>query len=342
MAIASPSLATPMLPRPLLRQPLETGTCLPVVTTTRECMRAGVSELHRPPRSNLLYYGILVCVYIHKHHVLWEINRKLHSTTPSPIPPLCVISISCRNTFLVCHDPLEGVSQHRIVLSVSCRKNIANDIEPYWVMWVLSVLDFADVTGSTALLAELRPWVETRLAHARVLYTQAASTGAALRWSRDDDRLGFGFEFPDQPEAQRAFRALTIEACHRYGLALAAMGNKTGGALYTGYAAAYMRDIRKDASWTATWGMHASADLINTRLLTAAEEKLLLDLHLSDPLQLPSLSNFESYFVLRALSFVHAPDVSLALVRRCVCALCSRWRDERWVLSCEDCASCEA
>lgn len=37
---------------------------------------------------------------------------------------------------------------------------------------------------------------------------------------------------------------------------------------------------------------------------------------LSDPLQLPSLSNFESHFVLRALGRANASDVSLGLVRR--------------------------
>ena len=92
----------------------------------------------------------------------------------------------------------------------------------------------------------LTPWIIQRLEHARVLYAQAVNNSAALRWSRDDDRMGFGFEFSDIPEAQRAFRALTIEACSRFGAVMKTLGNATAAAEYTGAAASYVKELRAD------------------------------------------------------------------------------------------------
>jgi len=150
-------------------------------------------------------------------------------------------------------------------------KDIPNGIEPYWVMWVLSCLDYWDATAVStnaslrqrkvcgcgrsqgvlgrqdkAAMGLLTPWIIQRLEHARVLYAQAVNSSAALRWSRDDDRMGFGFEFSDIPEAQRAFRALTIEACSRFGAVMKQLGNATAAAEYTGAAASYVKELRAD------------------------------------------------------------------------------------------------
>ena len=62
------------------------------------------------------------------------------------------------------------------------------------MMWVLSVADYFDATADANTVIELMPWLELRLAHAQALYSQALKLSAALRWSRDDPRLGFGFE----------------------------------------------------------------------------------------------------------------------------------------------------
>ena len=93
-------------------------------------------------------------------------------------------------------------------------KNIGNSIQPYWVMWVDTVLDFYDFTGDLGTVRGLASWVEQRLDHADFVATSGTST--SLRWSRDDDRMGFGFESPDKPEARRAFLALLVGASRRY------------------------------------------------------------------------------------------------------------------------------
>jgi hypothetical protein len=69
--------------------------------------------------------------------------------------------------------------------SLNYTKNIGNDIEPYWIMWVLSVLDLFEATGDTTTFELLMPYIEKRLGRARdVLYPQAAHSNASLRWSR--------------------------------------------------------------------------------------------------------------------------------------------------------------
>lgn len=195
-------------------------------------------------------------------------------------------------------------------------KNIPNNIEPYWVMWVNSVIDYWDATADRLLIDELTPWVVQRLERAKVLYKQALTGSAQLQWSRDDDRIGFGFEFPDIAEAQLAFRALTIEACSRWSGVMQQIGNVSAAKEYHELASNYIAELKLDPDWWKKWGMHASADAINAGILTHGETEAIVTAYLSDRFQLPSLSNFESHFVLRALGAANASDQALALVRR--------------------------
>jgi hypothetical protein len=120
-------------------------------------------------------------------------------------------------------------------------------------MWVLSVLDLYDATANVTALGSFAPWIEQRLDHAESILQAwdgpdggrdealPTATGSkqqqqqqqqqaeaepaphaadccanpSLDWSRDDDRMGFGFESPNLPEARHAFRALIIGASAR-------------------------------------------------------------------------------------------------------------------------------
>lgn len=190
----------------------------------------------------------------------------------------------------------------------------ANSIQPYWVMWVLSVLDLYDATGSNKMLLELQPWIEQRLDHALEV---AAPTGT-LGWSRDDDRMGFGFESPDRPEAFRAFLALLVGASRRYASAIDALGNTTASTKYTALSDNITARCRTSPSWFEEWGMHASADAITAGLVTPAEVAAMLSDKgaFGDPLQLPSLSIFETYFVLQAFGKINATTQAVYLIKR--------------------------
>eukprot|EP00041_Stephanoeca_diplocostata_P005151 m.57440 g.57440 ORF g.57440 m.57440 type:complete len:563 (-) comp15606_c0_seq8:2219-3907(-) len=203
--------------------------------------------------------------------------------------------------------------------SINYTKDINNNIQPYWVMWVLSVLDYHDFTGDSATLHAMRPWAEQRLETAFAIAQTAGAT--PLVWSRDDERMGFGFESPNRPEAIRAFNALLVDAAKRYAsVCRTVFENNTAADRYDFVATAVTRMIRADGTpWYAHFGMHASADAINAGLASPADAAAMLNGVFSDPLQLPSLSNFGSYFVLQALGKINATTQGNQ------CAGCTRW-----------------
>lgn len=184
-------------------------------------------------------------------------------------------------------------------------------------MWCNSVLDYYDYTADDATLTSLAPWIEKRLDYAAKV--AAANGSITLRWSRDDDRMGFGFESPDRPEAFRAFRALIVEASSRYATVIEARGtNASAVAKYTALAVMLTQQARSSGpNWYKEYGPHASADAINAGMVTANEaEDILENGALSDPVQLTSLSNFESYFLLKAFASINASSQALYLVHR--------------------------
>ena len=206
---------------------------------------------------------------------------------------------------------------------------IGNDIEPYNLMWVLSVLDYNDIAGDAAAFAHILPKVLSQLKRTRdIVYPAAMHNQAHLRWSRDDDRMGFGFEFPDIPNAQCAYRALAAAAMTRFGAALTAAGNATGGAEWSALGEQYTRDFsRRDGDrWWEQCGMHGTGDAVNAGVppsnmtdkspAAKAARAALIASWFSDPLQLASLSPFESFFILKALLALGLDDEALFLVHR--------------------------
>ena len=206
---------------------------------------------------------------------------------------------------------------------------IGNGIEPYNLMWVLSVLDYNDMAGDAPAFAQILPKVLKQLERTRdVVYPAAIRNQAHLRWSRDDDRMGFGFEFPDIPNAQCAYRALAAAAMTRFGAALRAAGNVTGGAEWTALGDQYKRDFsrRDGARWWEKCGMHGTGDAVNAGVpptnttdkspAAKAARAALIASWFSDPLQLASLSPFESFFILKALLALGLDDEALFLVHR--------------------------
>ena len=202
------------------------------------------------------------------------------------------------------------------------------NIEPYKMMWVLSVVDYFDASGDKRAFARIAPKVAQQLVHARdVVYPAAVAGNAALAWSREDDRMGFGFEYPDIPHAQCAYRALAAEAASRFGAAYATI-NATAGAEWAALGAAYGAAFGgAHTRWWEQCGMHATGDAVNagvpptnatsdTSAAAAVARKDIVARWFSDPLQLASLSPFESFFMLKALLALGLEDEALYLTHR--------------------------
>jgi len=131
--------------------------------------------------------------------------------------------------------------------------------------------------------------------------------------------MGFGFEYSDIPRAQYAYRALMIEASSRFGMALKETGNSTGGLYWSHLAHKYVTELRgeggKDGWWSLA-GMHGAADAVKAGFLNETESAGIVASWFNDPLQLASLSPFESYFILKALTALNATEQALYLMRR--------------------------
>lgn len=244
-----------------------------------------------------------------------------------------------QQTVLAAFSSADPDSATRRVLrrnSVYCG-GIGNGIRPYDAMYVLSVVDLFDWTGNaTALLSVVGP-VEKKLAKARdSLFPKAVSNASAsFDWSRDDPRMGFGFESPNIPEAQRAYTALCVEAFRRWSGALRAAGNQTGADTWAKAAADAAEAVRSAPGWMDAWGMHSSADAVNAGLVSDDEARALV----AEPngrfasgrrSGLTSLSNFESSFVLRALGSINASRAANFLVRRHWAAMLASGATTTW------------
>jgi alpha-L-rhamnosidase len=124
-------------------------------------------------------------------------------------------------------------------------------IQPYWLMWCESILDLYDATGNTTAFMSYQPYMEQRFDHAQTILSSwvdpentAGFASPSLDWSRDDDRMGFGFESPNLPEARNAFKALLVGSSRRYAAAIGKLGNHTASATYASLADAVEKEIK--------------------------------------------------------------------------------------------------
>ena len=112
---------------------------------------------------------------------------------------------------------------------------------------------------------------------------------------------------------------LLIEASSRYSAIIGTLGNATAAAKYLALATTLTTKAKAPGSgWLEAYGLHAAADAINAGIVSDAEAAALLAPGgaFADPLQLPSLSLFESYFVLKALGKIKAGKVAMYLIHR--------------------------
>jgi hypothetical protein len=82
-------------------------------------------------------------------------------------------------------------------------------------------------------------------------------------------------------------------------------------------AATILANARADPLWLHSFGLHASADAVNTGLLTAAETSDILTRHFNDVTQICSLSSFNMFWVLQALGNLGLMDKAQEAIRLC-------------------------
>ena len=199
------------------------------------------------------------------------------------------------------------------------RKNIentsgqSNGIRSYSLYWVLSLLDYYRYTGDAATL-------EKYIANACAKLDDAHSVinaNPALRFYGWDERLCAGFEiwFKSSPEAQNAYRMLSVRAWNDFATIMGQYGRKDLQEKYSGFARSSMAGFRKKEGWSSDFGLHAAADAINTGSLSKQETETLFEKQFVDRVNRLSFSPFNQYFILQAMSRVGKYDEAMTTVR---------------------------
>jgi len=119
-----------------------------------------------------------------------------------------------------------------------------------------------------------------------------------------DERLCAGFEiwFRPGPEAQNAYKMLSIRAWKDFAAVMGQYGRTDLMDKYNGYAGEAMDTLRNNDTWFADLGLHSAADAINTGLLSDAEKNSLFEKNFLDRVNRISLSPFNQYFIIQAMA----------------------------------------
>ena len=188
--------------------------------------------------------------------------------------------------------------------------NLSNDIASYALYWVLSLVDYVNYTGDTALASQ---YIENAGKKLDLAYTHFGKS-PRINFYGWDERLGAGFENPNR-EAQNAYSMLSIRAWREFGELMHRMGKLKEAEKYHQYAAEKMNSVRQEDSWLNTFGLHASADAINTSLTREAENNMLFDRNFTDRVNRLSYSSFNEWFIISAMAKIGRYDEAISAIK---------------------------
>ena len=189
----------------------------------------------------------------------------------------------------------------------------SNGIKSYSLYWIFSLLDYYNYTNDTATL---RGYIENACAKLDDAY-KVFGKDPKLRFYGWDERLCAGFEiwFKSSPEAQNAYKMLSVRAWTDFALAMDHLGRSDLRDKYNGYAREKISELQTNSLWLSEFGLHAAADAVNTGLLNQKEKNSLFEKLFLDRLNRISLSPFNQYFIIQAMARMGKYDDALSTVR---------------------------
>jgi hypothetical protein len=188
--------------------------------------------------------------------------------------------------------------------------NNYNGIASYALYWVLSLLDYYNYTGDSAMLVANIGNAQSALDGAYSAY----GTNPSLGFYGWDERLGAGGENPNCAEAENAYKMLSIHTWAQFAVAMAACGRTDLQTQYNGYATSKMAALRQNPTWYQSYGLHACADAVNTGLLNDSEKNAIFQQEFTDRVNWVSFSPFNQYFVINAFAAMNKYDDALGSV----------------------------
>lgn len=187
----------------------------------------------------------------------------------------------------------------------------SNGIRSYALYWVLSLIDYYKYTGD---VGTLKTYIDNACSKLDDAY-KAYGSNPNLEFFGWDERIGAGFEHPNLPEPQNAYKMLSIRAWKDFAKAMDACGRTDLRDKYIGYANEKVMALKKNMNWYQGFGLHAGADAITAAILSTAEQQSIYENSFSDRVNRISYSPFNQYFVIQAFASMNKYDDALNSIK---------------------------
>lgn len=187
----------------------------------------------------------------------------------------------------------------------------SNGIRSYALYWVLSLIDYYKYTGDAGTL---KTYIDNACSKLDDAY-KAYGSNANLEFFGWDERIGAGFEHPNLPEPQNAYKMLSIRAWKDFAKAMDACGRTDLRDKYIGYANEKVIALKKNLNWYQGFGLHAGADAVTAGILSTKEQQSIYENSFSDRVNRISYSPFNQYFVIQAFALMNKYDDALSSIK---------------------------
>ncbi|MEI6565010.1 MAG: alpha-L-rhamnosidase C-terminal domain-containing protein [bacterium] len=185
-------------------------------------------------------------------------------------------------------------------------------IQSYMLYWVSSMLDYYNNTGDTELLKKYTDNISAKLDAAYTAY----GTNPQLGFYGWDERLaGFEVQSRNCPEAQNAYKMLSIRAWNDFAKAMESIGRTDLRDKYNRYVTEKVSQLRQNAGWYQEFGVHAMTDAVNAGFTSRTEQEKMFALEFNDKVNRVSFSPFNQYFIIQAMASMKRHDEALDTVR---------------------------
>ena len=188
-----------------------------------------------------------------------------------------------------------------------------NGIAGYSLYWILCLVDYFDYTGDRQTFDRLKENACNKLDIAYEHYGKSPD----LQFFGWDERLGAGFENPNCPESQNAYKMLSLRAWNEFSRAAGAAGYADIAEKYAAYVEQKSRELREHPDPFGSFGLFAASDAVNAGFTTPAEQQRLWQNAFSDRQQRLSYSPFNQYFVIQAMARMGRHAEALTTIDDC-------------------------
>lgn len=197
--------------------------------------------------------------------------------------------------------------------NINYTSKLDNGIASYALYWVLSLIDYVNYTGDVEFAQKYIDNACNKLDRAYEHFGKSPR----LEFFGWDERLGAGFENANTAESQYAYSMVSIRAWLEFGRLMKQIGRTDLAKKYTDYATQKIAEARSKNNWQQNYGLHSSADAVNTGLTTAAENDIFYKSNFTDRVNRVSYSPFNEYFIIGAMAKMQKYSDAISAIKDC-------------------------